>query len=270
MRVISRNAPEQIPADGIWYLYGFHGRGTGAQTDIDGLDNRYPVQAFDHAGLTAYISRVERKAFTGGEAEARLQDIAWVTRKAQLHQRILDALMRDGSLFPVPFGTVFSSLAKLAGAMDSGQRQITDALRRLQGCREWGVQIAMDRPAAIAARTAERVCHLPRSTAAGSPGIKHLQRQRLKRQVMRDMDNWLNQWQTRLLHELKPLSAGFCDRKRLLLEGLICNWAFLVANERREMFFERVRHWQTKGAEYGLQVSITGPWPPYSFCSGIG
>lgn len=269
MRTINSKIPAREIPDWIWYLYGFRTyepHETEEQIDIEGLDARHRVRAFRHAGLAACISPVERQEFMGEEAETRLQDIAWLSCKAQIHQRIVSALMHDGSLFPAPFGTVFSSLDKLADAMESRRQQISGALQRLRGCREWSVQIGMDKPATVAARMVELAGLQPRSID-GSPGLRHLQQRRLKRQAARDMDDWLNQWQLRLLHELEPLSAGFRDRKRLLLEGLICNWAFLVADEGQAVFFEKIRHWQIKGMEYGLHIRIKGPWPPYSFCS---
>lgn len=254
--------PEQL-----WYLYGFHLQDKQRNIELTGIDDQYPVEPYHHLGLTAYVSRVNTSQFVGENAENHLQDIAWVTQKAQSHQQILQALMQFDSLFPVPLGTIFSSLDKLATRMTYKRKQISETLQALRGCQEWGVQLSLNRSVAIEAKMKEMM--QDQAIESLSPGHRHLQQQRLKRQAAKEIDAWLFPFTELLLGDLNTLCESFYDRKRLIQEDLLCNWAFLLTDEQQAVFFDRVNDWQEKWQEYGLHIKVKGPWPAYSFCANI-
>lgn len=247
------------------YLYGFQFAAQEPLTDLVGLDEGQRVSGYCHAGLTAYVSWVWRRDFEAHGDQLQAEDLQWLTWKTQRHQAVVEALMRQGAVFPVAFGTLFSSEQALCETMQAQQEQIVLALRRVSGCREWAVQVRLDHDAMVDARLAARA-GLP-DALSDSPGLRHLQTQRLRREVKRTTGQWVAAWSSETLAVLRPLAKAFHDRQRLLAENQIINWAFLVAQPEEEAFLARLARIQREGETYGMEVHGKGPWPPYSFCN---
>jgi hypothetical protein len=162
------------------YLYALAPSGTGAPSAAP-VPNGSPVTALREAGLTALVSRVATKAFTGPAAAAA--DPAWVAESAIAHHRIVTALHDQGACLPLGFGTLFGSDAALSRWLASRAPAASDALARLRGRAEWVLRLSAD-AAALAASALAREPDLRAAAAeadAASPGRAVLLRKRLHR-----------------------------------------------------------------------------------------
>lgn len=255
----------QLAPDEAIYLYGFQSGVQSVPTELYGLSQQQPVMCFTHVGLTAYISKVNTHDFTGPQAEAHLQDVQWLTHNAKRHDAVLEALAQQGDIFPVTFGSLFSSLQILRDTMLVQRQIITHGLKRVAGCREWGVQGMLERSAALDVRLHEALQQEPTNLAC-SPGRRHLQVQRLRRELERSMDSWLATQKESVFSVLTEAAQGFFDRQRQTVEHQVLNWAFLVPHQLEQAFFSRFAAQQKAAKLYGLILCCKGPWPPYSFC----
>ncbi|MBU2712031.1 GvpL/GvpF family gas vesicle protein [Zooshikella harenae] len=255
----------QLAPDEALYLYGFQSGAQPVPTELYGLNEYQPVMSCTHVGLTAYISKVKAHDFTGPKGEAQLQDVQWLTQNAKRHDAVLEALMVQGDVFPVTFGSLFSSLQKLMDTMLVQRRKIANCLKRVAACREWGVQGILDRSVALDVRLAEALQQAP-THLSDSPGRRHLQVQRLRRELERSTDRWLATEMDRIATALTVNVHGFYDRQRQTVDQQVLNWAFLVQRQHEQSFFTGLAAQQEEAKKYGLDLSCKGPWPPYSFC----
>ncbi len=218
--------------------------------------------------LTAVVSRVRACLFTGAEAERRLQDSTWVTIHGCRHATVVEQLVQRGGVFPVPFGTLFSSPENLKKTMRQKQRYIERTLAAVAGRNEWALKGILDRD--LAARTLLAMKTAESGEPPPSPGLQHLYEQRLRRAAETELSGWLQQKCLALAQKLTDLAKGFRERNLLPREKdqgeMIFNWAYLVPETNTEVFCTAVEEAAAALRGCGLTLEFSGAWPPYSFC----
>ena len=228
-----------------------------------GVDESRPIQVHTLGGLSAVVGWVALDDFTGESGEANLQDIAWLGPRACRHAVVVEQVMADAPVFPLPFGTLFSSLSALEQEIHRRSNEVASLLEQVAGCQEWSVEITLDRFKAIDYLLDEGLqsglFKLPDSI-----GRRHLEEQKLRRQLSSDLDGWVNERMESLQQELMPLARDF--RTRRLTENKISHWAYLVPVGQVQSFRLKVDYIAAQQEAYGLAFRLSGPWPPYTFC----
>ncbi|MBK1619783.1 hypothetical protein CKO42_15295 [Lamprobacter modestohalophilus] len=247
------------------YLYAVVRSAEPMRLDVPGIDAARPLMALHHAGLTAIVSAVLLTAFRGPQGEQNLADLGWLGPRALAHEAVIERLMAQCTVFPLPLGTLFSSRQALREALDARREQIESALERLRGCREWAVQGHLDREAALDARMDEAIAS-GRYVPAVSLGRQHLEKQRLRRELARDLDAWLLMRTAPLAETLRRQCAGFCERQLQADQGWVFNWAVLVRQQETAHFHQILDEARAVQAVRGLRLACKGPFAPYSFC----
>jgi hypothetical protein len=224
------------------------------------------VEVYPHrrSGIGALIGWVPVKDFTGAEGESNLQDIAWLGPRLRLHGAVIDEVKTKGAVFTLPFGTLFSSLEALDDEMEARRDFIVSILHKVDRCDEWAFEGRLDRDLALEMQFAEKITS-GQIALSLLPGRRHLEEKRIRREMAFDLDNCLQphiEWvRTVLAENAKDFKL------RSHTENLAFNWAFLVSSLDRDVFLQRADEAITKAAETGLNIRMTGPWPPYSFCA---
>jgi hypothetical protein len=224
------------------------------------------VEVYPHrrSGIAAIIGWVQLKEFSGTEGERNLQDITWLGPRLCRHGAIIDAVKANGAVFTLPFGTLFSSLDALDREMEVSGDLIISTLQKVDQCDEWALEGSLDRDLALEVQFAEKITN-GQLTLPASPGRRHLEEKRIRREMAFDLDDCL---QPHLEWTRTVLAANAKDfRYRSHAENLAFNWAFLVSCLDRDAFLQCADEVITRGAETGLSIRLTGPWPPYSFCA---
>jgi hypothetical protein len=234
-------------------------------SDLPGVDERRPPFVHGHDGIAAVVSIVDQADYAGPIGEAQLADLAWVAPWALRQEAVLRRVMAAAPVFPMPFGTLFSSFAALEQTIHSRRAAIDAVLERVAGCEEWAVQATLDRGRAIDARVDAAIAdgsYVP----APATGRRHLEEQRLRRRLEQDLDSWLAGITGPLLDDLRQMTRGAVARRLVAGQDLAFNWAFLVPVTVLDRFRRRVEEAATDHAALGLELSCKGPLPPYSFC----
>ena len=121
--------------------------------------------------LAAVISDVPQTE--DGAIEDIWRDSERVKHMVLDHHRVLRAVANCCTVLPLRFGAVFSSDDRVAVMLGAQRRRLCEALERIDGAREWGIQVFCDR-AALRARLGRRpprsvrpANRLPRRLRAG-------------------------------------------------------------------------------------------------------
>jgi len=258
-----------------YYLYCLTPGGCGAPTSASGVDGRHAVLERACGGIGAVFSEVELDDFCGELAEARLQDLAWLGPRVCRHEAVIEEVMSHTPVLPARFATLFSSLDSLQQSVLAHREAVSKFFAQLGGQQEWAVKGLLNRPGALE-RLASSVQSAP--TAPGldtSPGARYFQEKRIQAQLERDFHLRLKEFCQRAAAALARQAGGFRERKApaSVAEGTeaeaVLNWAFLLPPRALEDF--RVRLCRFNGGEAfpGLLLTLTGPWPPYSFAPDL-
>lgn len=252
--------------DNAIYVYGFC-HAPSMLPIADAIDENYPLFAHEVNGLVAIVSLVKRGEFEGEEAETRLKDIVWLAPRIYRHSKVLEKILDLGCpVYPVNFGTLFSSLDALISTMHEQRNLILAHLEHVKGRQEWAIDIQFDQDQALEMLVAEAVSkgQLLLST---SMGRRHLEMQRYRANLITEMPIWLDGRLRSVADDLEVAAADHVERK--VGGEKVANWAYLISAQEVQKFLLKVERLSQRESPWGLTLRCTGPWPPYSFCKGV-
>jgi hypothetical protein len=205
-------------------------------------------------GLWVLVSTVPGREYESGLAN-RLTDVEWLAACGGAHHDVIARAARGHGVAPFRLLTLFRSDERVIAEVTRQRARITRALDRVNDRREWVVRVAAVPQAGTQEkrRTArsgtsyllERAAR-PSGRRTASPDAR-----RVARELIADLKECADQV------VLRP-----CEAAHLLYDG-----ALLVSREREHDLGNVVRQWAPRLAPVGCRVSLTGPWPPYSFVS---
>ncbi len=254
------------------YLYCFARTGKVNAGPLMGIDDRHAVFTRNYGDITAVLSQVMLEEFVGQVAEARMQDIAWITPRACRHQEVVEQIGRQTELFPARFGTIFSKHDVLANLIRQYHEQIRAFLDSVQGHAEWSLKGFLDRNKAAAELSTAALFAEARRLEGLSAGARYFEEKKIKAAAGKQVNHWLNTVLNALMQNLDEVAARHCCRTLLSRKAtgaetdMVLNGAFLVANDCLEDFRNKADKFNQAHAQAGLSFELGGPWPPYSFC----
>jgi hypothetical protein len=250
------------------YVYGLvAGEDLESAPEIAGVDGVHRVECLRQGDVCALVSRVSLDDFEEQSLREHLADMAWVEQTARRHQQVLDAVLDVCTPLPMRLCTLYADEEGVRRMLEHQHGDLTVALGDLRGTLEWGVKgFAAARPAAPTAADGG-----PVAGAGTISGRDYLQQKLQARRVEEQSDTQLEEACDHLHSELCSVALagrlGTPQRAELSTHGkpMVLNAFYLVANDRREAFAARVTELHERHGDRGLELQLTGPWPPYNF-----
>jgi len=253
------------------YLFGLVPAATATVPAGAGVDGVHPLERLALGGLTAIVSTVSRREFVGPEAEERLRDLAWVGPRALRHQAVIRDLMDRGPVVPVRFATLFSDAENLRARITRHQAILLAFLERTRDQAEWSVKALYDRKSALVRITERTLAERATELTALAPGRRYFEERKLREVVESELSTTLAEACRWLYGRLSEMATEACEGRLQTQEqsgltlDMAANWAFLIARSALDTFKQRVDALSGAGNPGGLQLRMSGPWPPYSF-----
>jgi hypothetical protein len=223
------------------------------------------------------VADVPLKAFGQAALNERLQDVDWMSRCGVAHQAVIDAFIGSDAVVPMTMFTIFANDERAVVEAKKDAARLGDSLDRVAGRVEWVVRVlrgdastgtdaGASAGAASAAVGARAVGAAPRS------GREFLQAKVNQRQAARRAAEETSQAVGALMTALSDVADEVSDRTESLAAGALgstalLDAAFLVARTAEPRFEQAARRMAQPLADRGFRVSVTGPWPCYSFVS---
>jgi len=179
------------------------------------------------------------------------------------HQRVNETVMREHTVIPLAFGTVFKTREDIIELLKSAYDAFSDVLTKMQNKLEFGLKVLWDRDQIVKDIEAEdedvRRLKNEISSQKGSTYFARMQYGRL-------IDAALQSRSERSVNDIFAALRDVCVASRSnkpIGDKMILNAAFLVSRDKEAAFDARVKE---IGARYEkLTFNYTGPWPPYNF-----
>ena len=253
--------------DGWVWMYGVTGEDPGAfAARAAGVGEALP-RTISAAGLTAVVADVTGREYGAAALRRNLEDLDWLARTARAHHAVLEAVAEWGPVVPMRLATLFASDAGVTGMLRERADDLRGALSLIGARSEWGVKAYAVKPADPVADPGRQVAG-PQGPATG-PGAAYLQRRRAQLTASRDARAEALAGAQAVYVELGRLaaSARLYPPQAPDLAGqptpMVLNAAYLVANERAGEFSAAVADLAAR--HRFVQLTLTGPWPAYSF-----
>src|SRR5215210_4700121 len=179
------------------------------------------------------------------------------------HEFVNETVMREFTVIPMSFGTVFRSEDDVSELLRSTYQAFNDVLDKMQDKIEFGLKILWDREKVVANLEQENdeIRRLKDEISRNAASSTYFARMQLGRLVEAALEEKGNHFVADVHEELKQVAVASRSNK-VIGDRMILNAAFLVERHRDRDFDERVREISRKYEEL-LTFKYTGPWPPY-------
>jgi hypothetical protein len=196
----------------------------------------------------------------GAEAINRgLSDFDWVARSAVAHEAVVESFIDAAAVLPMKLFTIFTSDQRAIDYLVGVRARIDRVLARVAGHLEWGVRVTLDRTRAVGAAT-------PRRPASGTG---YLAQKKAQRDATAELVKRARGTVARLYRDLEAHASQATRRAQsdLPVKGgpLLLDAAFLVSRGAAGRFRATAARSARELAPKGYDVTLTGPWPAYSF-----
>jgi hypothetical protein len=256
-----------VNAEG-WYLYGVVEAGAPGAGDVEP-----GVELLTEGRLAGVASRVSLDEFGELALVDRLGDAAWLEENIRRHEQVLERVLASTTVLPCRFCTVYRTEADVRLFLHDRQDALTAALAEVDGRVELGVKAFVDpeRFAAGGAQENEQIRELTAQAAQAQGGRAYLESRRLERLVGDERARFGQEAAVELHRRLLDSAERgvLLDLQRPELSGreeeMVLNGAYLVSDRRG---FEReLTAVAQELSKRGIELELTGPWPPYNFVS---
>jgi Gas vesicle synthesis protein GvpL/GvpF len=179
------------------------------------------------------------------------------------HQRVNETVMREYTVLPMSFGTIFKTRDDVTAFLKSAYRAFSDVLDKMENKLEFGLKVLWDRDAVIhGIEDEDEDIHRLKSEIAAQKGSTYFARMQYGRLIDAALQARSERYVAEIFDRLRDVSVAARSNKPIG-DRMILNAAFLVSRDAEEAFDARVKE---LGAKHSmLTFRYTGPWPPYNF-----
>jgi hypothetical protein len=231
---------------------------------VRGLPGAGPVRLVPvGTGRWLVVSDVPLDRYGEDAVNRNLSDLDWVSRAAVAHEAVVEHFINARALLPMKLFTIFRSDDRALENLHDRKPQIDAALQRVGGHQEWGLRVVLNRARATAGRTPSGT----RDQAA--PGAGYLSRKKDQRDRTAALATRARAAVDGLYDRIVKLAT--IGRRRLGSElpvqggPLLLDAVLLVRHSRAARLRSLGAREAKRLAADGYHVTLSGPWPPYSF-----
>jgi hypothetical protein len=222
-----------------------------------------PVRLLDvDRGLWLAVADAPLNRYGEEAINGRLADLDWVSSAAVAHEAVVESFLDATAVLPMKLFTIFTSDERALAHLLHERRKVDALLKRVANQHEWGVRVTLDRARAEAAHSA------PKTRPAGA-GVGYLALKKARRDMVVEVAERAREVVGGLYERLAARSRLSKRRaaSELPIQGgpLLLDAAFLVPHSRSTAFRTLVAREARALARKGYGVTLTGPWPPYTF-----
>ncbi|HKO15307.1 MAG TPA: GvpL/GvpF family gas vesicle protein [Gemmatimonadaceae bacterium] len=181
------------------------------------------------------------------------------------HEFVNETVMREFTVIPMSFGTVFRSEDDVTELLRSTYQAFSDVLDKMQDKIEFGLKVLWDREKVIEniERENDEIRRLKDEISRHTASSTYFARMQLGRLIESALEEMSARYVSDVHEQLRPAAVASRSNKPIG-DRMILNAAFLVDRAQERAFDERVKDTSRKYEEL-LTFKYTGPWPPYNF-----
>src|SRR5215208_7109743 len=181
------------------------------------------------------------------------------------HEFVNETVMKEHTLIPMSFGTVFRSEEDVSELLRSTYQAFSDVLDKMRDKIEFGLKVLWDREKVVAnlERENDEIRRLKDEISRHTTSSTYFARMQLGRLVDSALEEMGGRYVADIHDALKPVAVASRSNKPIG-DRMILNAAFLVDRAQEQAFDERVKE-TSRRYEDVLAFKYSGPWPPYNF-----
>lgn len=215
----------------------------------------------DASSICALVGEVASEEYCGPEAEAYMQDLAWLGPRVCRHEAVVEQAMQQGPVLPARFATLFTSMESVQRFVDRHAGAIAGFFEYLGDRHEWAVRGLLREDLASVLEPEE----------PPASGKEYLLRKRIAGRESEARGERVREACRNAADILAGQVSDFRERRVWNAPGgdgdsrVVLNWAFLLSPGQVAPFQAEIEALNRHYAGDGLSFLLRGPLPPYSF-----
>ncbi len=261
------------------YAYGLVGR-QAKQPGIPGIDKKHNVYSVEGRDMCVMVSQIDidqfqlqiKKVFSEfaknvGAAPSETEEIL------KAHENVVASLMKGTTIVPFTFGTILKDENAASKLLQDEEENFKKLLSKFAGREEWGLKVYADLQQFIQyiAQTEPEFKNLEEKREKLSRGVAYLLGRKMEQELKSNAVARLAKITVAIFQELgedafeaklnKTLPQKLTGKKK----EMALNTVYLVEKEKVDCFCAQEKRLLKKYEPMGLDLEISGPWPPYNF-----
>jgi hypothetical protein len=234
------------------------------QRGLRGLAGMGPVRLLPiERGLAAIVADAPLSRYGEPAVNRGLSNLDWVSRAAVAHEGVVERFSGARAVLPMKLFTMFANDERAVAYFRGERRRLLAAAKRVANQQEWGIRVLLDRARAAASRGKST------RARAGTDGVTYLAKKKAQRDAVAELALRARETVAQLYDRLAANATDARQRpaSELPPEGgsLLLDAAFLVPRRVSASFTGRASRVSRSLAPHGYSMTLTGPWPPYTF-----
>ena len=217
-----------------------------------GMDDQWPdVYTVNHRDMAAVVSDVP------------IVPLDSTRENVLAHERVNELVMRDHTVIPMSFGTIFKTRDDIVELLRSAYDAFHDVLNKMEDKLEFGLKVLWDRDeiVRIIEQEDEDIRRL-KNEISSQKGSTYFARMQYGRLIDSALQLRSERYVAEFLQNLRDVSVA-SRINRAIGDKMIMNAAFLVQRDQEQQFDRRIKDIASQFDR--LTFKYTGPWPPYNF-----
>jgi hypothetical protein len=270
-RAAEAAADDSVPPSGELgcYVYCVVGQDHDAVPEhLTGINPHHPVFALEQGEVAAIVSRVPLAEFGEQPLREHLSDMEWLERTARHHEHVLDELARGGTPIPMRLCSIYRDETGVRTMLERESDALRQALAHLHGKAEWGVKAFADVDAVEPESPAEPAELGPGDGAAYMHG--RLTQRRRGEEARARVEEACDTMHAALCAIAVDAVTSAPQRPEVSGrdEPMVFNASYLVGDPDADAFHGELARLRGDLSRLGVELEVTGPWPPYNFVPG--
>jgi gas vesicle protein GvpL/GvpF len=214
-------------------------------------------------GAPSDVYTVHYKKLAAVVSDAPLEVLDSTRENVLAHERVNETVMRDHTVIPMSFGTIFKTREDIVELLRSAAEAFGDVLDKMRNKLEFGLKVLWDRDQAIREVEAEDedIGRLKKEISA-QKGPTYFARMQYGRLIDAALQSRSERYVAEILDQLREVSVASRINKPIG-DKMIMNAAFLISRDQETAFDTKVKSIASRFDR--LTFKYTGPWPPYNF-----
>lgn len=230
-----------------------------------GLPGMGPVRVIDvDRGLFLAVSDAPLARYGETQLREGLSNLDWVSRAAVAHEAVVESFIAAPAVLPMKLFTIFHDDDRAVAHVRRDRARVAALVQRLADHHEWGVRVILDRARALAAAPPRRAQRSSRSS-----GVVYLTQKKAQRDASVELAERARGTVAAVYDRLAAIARAARRRPANELPSnggpLLLDAAFLVPRRRSRTFRALAAREARALSRQGYGLTLTGPWPPYSF-----
>ena len=217
-----------------------------------GMDDQWPdVYTVNYRDMAAVVSDVP------------IVPLDSTRENVLAHERVNELVMRDHTVIPMSFGTIFRTREDILELLRSAYEAFNDVLNKMEDKLEFGLKVLWNRDEIVKIIEQEdEDIHRLKNEIASQKGSTYFARMQYGRLIDSALQQRSERYVAEFLQRLRNVSVASRINKAIG-DKMIMNAAFLVQRDQEQQFDRRIKEIASQFDR--LTFKYTGPWPPYNF-----